>query len=336
MTQQSAGDMQERLAAFLEVQMPDARNLVLSNLTRSGPGYSRENWPFNARWEQDGETIERRLILRRDPTGSVLDTSREPEYRALRAIEGHTSFRTPEIYWADLDGEWLERPFIIMNRYEGANDRRVLVDGGIPLEVRLRLAHRYPAILAEIHALDWSALGLSALGVPEGPTGAAAAQVAYWERYMERQLLEPSPVWVETGYWLKRHLPEQRRVTIVHGDFRPGNSLTHDGDVAVMLDWEMVHLGDPMEDLGWYCNPPYASEHFIPGEYGEDDLFRAYEQCSGHLVDGDAVEFYRVLAVWKLEAIVQTGVKSFCEGRTDRTASPTSAMLRIMAGLIDL
>src|SRR5579883_2220048 len=118
----TAADVQKGTRAYLQAQLPDARQIVISNLSRSAAGFSRENWTFDAAWIEGGRPVERRLILRRDPVGSVLETEREPEFRVLSAL-ARTGVPSPRVYWLDATGEWLKRPFIIMERYEGRNDR---------------------------------------------------------------------------------------------------------------------------------------------------------------------------------------------------------------------
>src|SRR5215210_6897090 len=108
----------ERLCARLECDLR-VEDVRISNLVRSGTGYSRENWSFDASWRRDGALIERRLILRRDPIGSVLETDRKNEVDVLRALEDNGRLPTPRVLWYDLSGEALERPSLITERLEG-------------------------------------------------------------------------------------------------------------------------------------------------------------------------------------------------------------------------
>jgi aminoglycoside phosphotransferase (APT) family kinase protein len=153
---------------------------------------------------------------------------------------------------------------------------------------------------------------------------------------MNKQLLEPSPVHREVYYWLKDRIPEAERTTLVHADPRPGNWLFQGDKVVVMLDWEMVHLGDPTEDLGWVTQFVYAREHFAAGFWEEEDFLRYYEEKTGFKVRPANLEWYKVFATWKIWAIALTGVKSFCEGKSDRAAAPPKAMEWILANMIGL
>jgi aminoglycoside phosphotransferase (APT) family kinase protein len=114
----------------------------------------------------------------------------------------------------------------------------------------------------------------------------------------------------------------------VHGDYRPANALVSDGRITVLLDWEFAHLGDPLEDVGWYCTPLYRREHFIPGVWEEDDFLRRYSGRTGTDVDRAALRFWQVLAMYKLSALALTGIRIFVEGQTDRPAAPADRLVR--------
>ena len=310
--------IEQRLAAFLEQQLPNARHLRIEGLRRVGTGLSRENWPFDALWDEAGQQVRRQLILRRDPVGSVLETDRRLEFDVLKALE-RTTIPAPRAVWVDESEEWLDRPFIVMERYEGVCDYFVLNGGSLafPAEHRLRLARRFCEILASIHNLDWREAGLGGIFADPGEDAALAA-IAEWQAYLERQLLEPMPELVEVLCWLRRHAPSSQATVFVHGDYKPGNALIKDGEVEVILDWETMHLGDPIEDIGWITNPLRQGEHLIPGAWERADLYAHYQELTGFTIRDAEVHFWNVFANFKLAAILLTGVRSFCERRSDR------------------
>jgi aminoglycoside phosphotransferase (APT) family kinase protein len=328
--------VREQLLAFLARQLPDARDLAVHDLTRASTGYSRENWFFEASWtEADGRPVRRRLILRRDPVGSVLETDRRAEFAVLRALEDGP-VPVPRTHWLDASGEWLERPSVVMDRAEGLCDLFVL-EGGLsqlPLERRVALARRGIGLLAALHRWDWRAAGLEAVLADPGRAGAAAA-LADWRAYLERQVLEPQPELVEVQCWLEAHAPEAQATVLVHGDWKPGNWLIDGDEIVVVLDWETAHLGDPLEDVGWVTNPLRHREHIIPGAWERAELFAAYEEASGFTVDEAAVHFWNVFATYKLTCITLTGVRSFVEGRADRVWGSSRALQRLLFQMIE-
>jgi aminoglycoside phosphotransferase (APT) family kinase protein len=121
--------------------------------------------------------------------------------------------------------------------------------------------------------------------------------------------------------------PPASKIALVHADYRTGNFLAApDGEIKGILDWEMTHLGDPMEDVGWVCMRPWRwlGNELIGGLMDRADFYRMYEEASGLTIDEDAVRFWEVLGNIKFAAIFVTGARSFCDGRTQ---SPLMALL---------
>src|SRR5439155_11733332 len=167
---------------------------------------------------------------------------------------------------------------------------------------------------------------LDPLGVPR-PDEAAERQLARWERIVDAQALEPLPVVRLAIAWLHAHPPPPaQRVVVCHGDFRTGNFLFSADDVRGVLDWEMVHLGDPLEDLAWTClknwqygahrRPDGSTEPLIGGIIRREEAYAIYEQASGVRVDPNAMRWWDVFSHVKATAIWITGGRSFIEGRT--------------------
>jgi aminoglycoside phosphotransferase (APT) family kinase protein len=188
--------------------------------------------------------------------------------------------------------------------------------------------------MADIHRLDWRALGLDR--VLENPGNKAAlAALDHWESELRRIQLEPEPELELAIAWLRERAPENDAVTLVHGDFKPGNVLMQGDEVTLVLDWETAHLGDPLEDIGWVTNPLRAGEHRIPGAWEPTDLIARWCERTGFNADPAAVRWWNVLANVKQAMTVLTGKHAFADGRFDRILHEPVAIYRLMFNLIE-
>ncbi|MDZ4277533.1 MAG: phosphotransferase family protein [Dehalococcoidia bacterium] len=308
---------EEQVAAYLQHTMPDAREIEVAQLWRIPGGASRETWSCDATW-RDGKAHQGRgLIIRRDPEASLLETERHVEFRVYQALQ-NTGVPVPEVFWLETDPQWLERPFFVMGRLPGEASAQAIV--GAPPEQREAVARQKVEILARIHNLDWSSggLGLDFLGAPDGAQCCAEREIEHWERIMREQALESQPALELALAWLRAHRPVAQRITLVHADYRTGNFLVHGDRITGVLDWEMVHLGDPLEDVAWVClrSWRWAGDARVGGLLPRDEFYRRYEKASGLKVDEDAVRFWEVLGNLKLAVIFLTGARSFSEGRS--------------------
>jgi aminoglycoside phosphotransferase (APT) family kinase protein len=330
-TNDDEGFVGERLSAWLTSELPPDADVRVKGLHRASAGMSRENWIFEASWKVDGDAVTEALIMRRDPVGSVLDTDRSVEFAILHALEP-TPVPAPRVRWLDADGRWLRRPSIVMVLEEGICDYFVL-NGEAPLEARVALAERFCDLLVAIHQVDWRVIGLERFLPDPGPSASLVA-IDLWEGVLRRHQLEPLPELDLVATWLRAHAPAAAATVLVHGDFKPGNALMRGDEVAVVLDWETAHLGDPVEDLGWVTNPLRRREHQIPGAWTAAELLSRYEAKTGIAVAEEALRWWRVLANFKLAVIGLTGVAAFVDGRYDRAHQVPGPLFAVMFDLI--
>jgi aminoglycoside phosphotransferase (APT) family kinase protein len=297
--------------------MPDAADVRVSNVSRIFGGASRETWAFDAAWFEGGAAVERSFIARRDPPASLLSDNDLLEYDIYAALEG-TAIPVPRVYWLDRDGSALERPTFIMGRLPGLTDAATVATSPLYADIRPTIARQKARILADIHAVDIASI--PSLDAPPSSAQSGLYEVEKWERTMRQDTLEPQPVLEFAFNWMKRHLPPPpEKLALVHGDYRTGNFLyDQTAGITGILDWEMAHAGDPIEDLGWVVIKSWrwARNHLVGGLCTRDEFVTMYEEASGRHADRDALKFWEVFSNVKFAIIFITGTKSIVEAKT--------------------
>ncbi len=291
---------------------------------RVATGRSRENWLFELTWSDAGGEHCESLIARRDPDGGLIETDRGAEFAVLQALEG-TRVPAPRARWLDADGAALGKPSLVMVRLPGTCDYYV-INGDRPETERVDLARRFCELLATVHQTDWRSAGFDGFLSDPGPN-AAAHELAHWNAVLERDRLESYPELALAARWLGKNPPTSPRTVLVHADFKAGNILLDDDEITGLLDWELAHLGDPHEDLGWITQPLRRREHLIDNAWGAEDLFAHYEAVTGFSVDRAAVHWWNVFSTYKTAIMQVSGLRSFIEGRSDELYQPSAAVL---------
>src|SRR3954454_24024269 len=271
-----------------------------------------------------------RFVLRRPPRPPLPPSAHDVlrEARVLRATAGQA--RVPAVLAVCDDEAVIGAPFYVMELVEGDVITETVPDRLDTPEGRRRVGDELIDALVEVHAVDWRACGLEGFGKPTG--------------YLERQLRRFTGLWehnktreipqVETvGAWLRENLPgpESRPpATIVHGDFRLGNTIYAAGAPArlcAILDWEMATIGDPLADVGYLCtlwvdrdDPPLGQFELntITRREGfptRDELVARYEERSGRPMG--EMRWYRTLALWKSIVFMEGNYKRAASGATD-------------------
>ena len=270
----------------------------IEELRRLSGGASRETWSFDAVLP-DGSR--RGLVLRRDPSSEVGQTDRATEYEVVVAAAraGVPVPRTVALLSPDDD---LGAGFI-MDRVDGETIARRILRDDTFADARPVMAAQCGAIAARIHAIPLD-------DVPTLPMLDAAAQIEQ-QRAVLDTFGEPHPAFELGLRWLAERAPRsQRPTTLVHGDFRNGNFIVGSEGIRSVLDWELAHLGDPIEDLGWLCVKSWrfgVSDRLVGG-FGElDDLVRAYRDAGGGDVDEDSIRFWVALGTvrWGIITVAQ-------------------------------
>ncbi len=259
----------------------------VSSLRRLSGGASRETFSFDH--VAGGERQE--LILQRvrpgaTSSGVALPVGTEPAL--LRAAAEH-GVPVARVVASD-DGAVLGGPGMVVERLPGETIARKLLRDEEWSVARGRLGEQVGSALAAIHRIPVDAV----------PGLQRTDEVERYRTVLDT-LGEPHPAF-ELGFrWLEAHRPPPGEPCVVHGDFRMGNLLVdHDGLRAV-LDWELPHLGDPLEDLGWFCVRAWRFGSPLPagGVATREVLVEAYEAAGGQVVDRDALRWWEVLGTLK-------------------------------------
>jgi len=275
------------LAAQLGAVVTDAlgEGVTIDALEQLTGGASRQTWSFDA---VSASGARHPLILRRDPPEAPR-TGMSVEARAITAAR-QAGVPEPAVIAFGDDAAALGAPFIVMERVEGETlPRRILRDERFAA-VRPRLAEQCGEILARIHGI-----------APDSVPGLARPDVLAELRHTFDAYEDASPA-LELGLrWLAENRPPAVDDTVVHGDFRNGNLLVGPDGIRAVLDWELVHRGDPMEDLGYLCVRAwrFGGEAPVGGFGSYEGLFRGYERVSGRRVDREVVRWWEVYGtVW--------------------------------------
>ena len=305
--------LEERLAAYIARKMPDARGVAVSGLERISGGASRETYRFRLAW--DGG--ERPLILRRDPPASLIETERRVEFAAYRAFHG-TAVPVPELLWLEEEDEALDHPFFIAEELAGHQASPQVLLSGLYDAVLPRLAERKWGILGEIARADPAALGLVEVMPAPEPDACWRRELDHWETLIDRDAVEPMPITRAAIRWLRANPPPPaQKLSVVHGDYRTGNFLFDEaGEIHGVLDWEMAHLGDPLEDLGWSLQPVwcFGREGFAGGLVPADQAIAAWERASGLKADPAALHWWTLFNCVKGQGIWVGSAKAFISG----------------------
>jgi len=310
--------LESRLAAYIATKLPRASELQVHSLDRIFGGASRETYRFVLSYREGGEKLERRLILRRDPPGSLIETERVVEFGAYRAFY-RTAVPVPEALWLEEESDWLDYPFFIMEELHGLESSPQLLLGPPYSDYAERLAEQKWTILGEISKADPVALGLEGVMEPVRPDQCWQRELAHWEKSIDEDELCPQPVIRAAIRWLRRHPPPPaQKISVVHADYRTGNFLYDtEGNIRAILDWEMAHLGDPLEDLAWGLNPVWrwAHDERAGGLARDEDAIRIWEKASGLRADPVALHWWKVFSSVKGQAIWVSSAKEFTDGK---------------------
>jgi aminoglycoside phosphotransferase (APT) family kinase protein len=254
---------------------------------------------------------ERPLVVKSVPPGRP-PRGRHDVLRQARimAALGGSAVRVPEILFASEE----EPQFFAMEMVAGDSAEPVL-DGGAEGEGAAELARAWREIVGQLVALGAAELG--ALTAAPEPALSGGEELERWEATMRAAGLDADPRARRLAAALAAAVPAAVPATIVHGDFRLGNTLRRDGRVGAVIDWEIWGRGDPRTDLAWLCifaEPaqlrPLGRE--LAGVPAPAALLVAYAEQGGSVAD---FEWFAALARFKLASIQAHNIERHRSGR---------------------
>jgi aminoglycoside phosphotransferase (APT) family kinase protein len=307
----------EPLAAFL-----DEHGLGSGPLAAEPVGDGHSNVTYLVRLG-DAE-----VVVRRPPRPPLPPSAHDMlrEARLLRALEP-TDARVPRVLAVCEDEAVIGAPFYVMERLFGE-----VITTAVPAALdtpaeRRRVGEELVDALVEVHAVDWRACGLEGFG---RPTGYLERQVRRFGGLWEHSRTRDVPAVERIGAWLAENVPPSGPATIVHGDFRLGNTMyapDAPARLVAVFDWEMATIGDPLADVGYLCatwvepgDPDVGRFHVgrvtrAEGFPTRADLLARYEARSGREVAD--LRWYTALALWKSVVFMEGNYRRAVEGRTD-------------------
>lgn len=248
-----------RLADYLKARLPDLRGAMTALPIAGG----QSNPTFRLRFAG------RDLILRKQPSGELLPSAHavDREYRVQKALAG-SGVPVPAMLLLCEDRAVIGTLFYVMEALDG----RVLADPALPGFEPAERAAVYDSmnqVLAQLHGLNWRALGLEGFG---RPGNYFARQINRWTRQWHASKTREIPEIERLIAWLPEHVPAGDETTIVHGDYRLGNLMLHPSEprAIALLDWELSTLGHPLADLAYNCVLYHAAAEDYGGLLGLD------------------------------------------------------------------
>ena len=337
--------MTERSEEYFR-RIVDEQNLYDYLADRLGPVAEAD---YSVERHQEGhsnETLfvtwgETELVIRRPPPGETADKAHDVlrEFEVIDALQ-ETDVRVPTTVAATDDHSIIGSDFYVMERQDGTVIRTEEPERFAVPDHRETIGAELIDRLAEVHAVDYEAVGLGEFGYPDGFT---ERQVERWSEQFEWAFQVTTderevPVVHEVQAWLEDNIPADYPHTLVHGDYKLDNVMYAPGtppEINGVFDWEMSTLGDPFTDLGWMLSywwdgkdpaPPQATETLTTNFMAHEDyltrteLVDRYEERTGLSFENE--RFYRTLAVYKLAALGEMFFRRYLEGNSDDPMYP--------------
>ncbi len=310
--------MEEKLAIYLAGVLPGARDVTVSNFRKLTEGFSYETAIFTARWNHNGVSEQRDLVLRIEPRDPIAvgPCPLSAQFKILSALQS-TDVPVPPALAFEASPSVLGRPFMLVGRVLG--DVPISWGAGVEdQQQRHRIADRFMEVYARVHRLDWQRAGLGFMLGDADPNTLDPAQreIERWERVVNELTIRSEPILREALLWCKKNKPKPHKLALCHGDYRLSNFIWADNQIKALLDWEIATINDPYCDLAWTALRCWrgADPNLITGLLPRDEYYALYEKYSGTRVNSKRVFFWEVLGNIHMACILIQGMHGLERG----------------------
>jgi aminoglycoside phosphotransferase (APT) family kinase protein len=301
----------EQLARWLAPKLSASlREIRIADLEAPlGTGFSSDTLLFDLAYVVDGQERREGLVARLEPTEYVVFPSYdiEQQCRVLRLLE-NTDVPVPRVRWFEPENSALGVPFYIMDRIAGhiPSDNPPMHDEGWIAD-ELSAAERESVwwngfeAMCKVHRLDWEALGFDFLLQPERGATPLDQQLHYYQEYFEWGMpRERHPDIARALDYLEARKPTEKQIGLCWGDSRLANQIFDNLECVAVLDWEMVRIGDPVQDLAWWlasdrCFTEGLGLERLPGIPSQEQTIARWAESTG--LDFSNLGYYSILAL---------------------------------------
>src|SRR5262252_4352758 len=268
--------------------------------TASKDQVSRETWSFDAVGAGGSRTG---LVLRRDPPGRPSEPgAMSREARVIQAARA-AGLAVPEVLQSTEEPDLWGTAGLVMRRVAGETIARRILREDAYRQARKVLVRQVGGFAAGLHALEVPGHLPAA-----DPLAGLRAQLAEFEQV--------SPVFDVALRTLAADRPPARRPVIVHGDLRLGNLIVGPDSLRAVIDWELVHAGDPAEDLGWFCVKAWRFGARAPaaGLGSREELLAAYRAAGGADITADELRWWEIFGTLRWGVICMGQAQAHLSG----------------------
>ncbi|MFT5485097.1 MAG: aminoglycoside phosphotransferase (APT) family kinase protein, partial [Halieaceae bacterium] len=322
-------ELASKLEAWLQVKFPERTEQKISGLLSPEAGASNETILFDLSWHEKGTSHSRGLVVRLEPVGEGIFPAYDLalQFRTMDRLQ-HTDVIVPTVLALEPELTALGRPFYLMERLDGrylADNPPYQMEGWLTketAEVRGAMWRNAITGIGTINRVDWQQLGFSDLWDADNFSTPLAQLLDYYTDFLDwaESRGRPFPKLHPVLKYLKEHQPANDPIALCWGDAKPPNlMLANSGsEVVGLLDWEMVHLGNPVHDLSWWLvlDDSLTTGLGLPkleGLPSRSEMIALWEQSSGY--SAAALDYYELLSNFQFAVIMhRVGTRLTAQG----------------------